>query len=270
VPTDGRVGNKRVFDRHLSGTGRGKEVSKGGAGGRNWGSADDEVRAATGGEAAAEGEAAPAAAGEGAAEAEVAAAPEPEEVDNTKTYEEYQKELAAKRAGALFATSSAKADTSGLMKQFAGAQVKQVVRVEMDEEDAEIFAGKIHGATKEEEEGEEEAEAGNGGAADLRKELLRFRIGGAGEGGPRREGGERGGRGGGRGAGRGGRGGFRSEGREGGEGRPERSERPERAEGGEFRGRGRGRGAPGAGRGRGGAERGAFRGAPRGAPAAAR
>ena len=128
----GYSGRGREFDR-ISGTGRGKEVSKGGAGGHNWGSAEEEARKAeqgtseeaapaAEGEAAAEGaEAKPAAEGEAAAPAAPA---EPEVVEPpTKTLDEVLAERAALRTGAMFAT--VKEDTSKLMEQFAkGACVR--------------------------------------------------------------------------------------------------------------------------------------------------
>lgn len=122
----GFTGRGREFDR-ISGTGRGKEVSKGGAGGHNWGSADEEARKAEHGEVAAE-EAAPAVEGEEKPEGAAAAAtegaaeapaPVVEEVDTSKTFDEVIAEREAKRTGALFAV--AKEDTSKLMEQFKGA-----------------------------------------------------------------------------------------------------------------------------------------------------
>lgn len=90
---------KRQFDRHVSGTGRGKEVAKEGGGARNWGKPGDELTEqaapASATEAGAEGAAAAEGAGAEAAE---------EEVDNTMTLQEYEaKVLAEKRKGEEFA-----------------------------------------------------------------------------------------------------------------------------------------------------------------------
>jgi hypothetical protein len=97
----------REHDRHVSGTGRGKEMKKGGAGGANWGSAAAETHvhhvaeseaevAAVAAEAAVEGLPSHG----GAAGEEAAAAPEP---DNSITFEEYQAKLAEARKGEAFA-----------------------------------------------------------------------------------------------------------------------------------------------------------------------
>ncbi len=106
----------REFDR-VSGTGRGKEVSKEGAGGHNWGSATEEARTAEAGNGEAVAENA-----EG--EADAAVEEVAEEIDTTLTFDEYQKQIAAKRAGKLF--EAVKEDTSALKKQFEGAKFKKV------------------------------------------------------------------------------------------------------------------------------------------------
>lgn len=102
-----RAGNrppKREFDRH-SGTGRGTEMKRGGAGKHNWGTANDEViAAAEPSEAKDVAEAAPAAAAEGAAAAPVAEGEKPagaapaEPEDKEMTLEEYEAQQAAKLA----------------------------------------------------------------------------------------------------------------------------------------------------------------------------
>jgi plasminogen activator inhibitor 1 RNA-binding protein len=77
---------KRTFDRK-SGTGRGREISKGGGGGHNWGSDKNEAKKAEG--PVTEGEEVPAEEnGENGEEEEVVKEPEPEE-DKTLSYEEY-------------------------------------------------------------------------------------------------------------------------------------------------------------------------------------
>jgi hypothetical protein len=77
-PRDG----KRAYDRR-SGTGRGKEVKKGGGGARNWGSDKEQAKKAEGAidEAAVEEKV--------EEEVEVAPEPEPEPEDNTMTFAEY-------------------------------------------------------------------------------------------------------------------------------------------------------------------------------------
>ena len=118
----GFSGRGREFDR-ISGTGRGKEVSKDGAGPNNWGSASEEARKAENGEAAAEGEAAPEGAEGAAAEGEAPAPesrPEREQEPEvkTRTIDEELQERNAKRTGALFEV--VKVDNSKLMEQFKG------------------------------------------------------------------------------------------------------------------------------------------------------
>ena len=125
----GFAGRGREFDRY-SGTGRGKEVSKGGAGAHNWGNEDEVARKAEHGDEAAEGSAEEGAAvvvaageaaegaGEEAGAVAVEVVPPVEEVDNTVTFEEIEKQRAAKRQGEMFAV--AKEDTSKLMAQFSG------------------------------------------------------------------------------------------------------------------------------------------------------
>lgn len=87
----------RQFDRH-SGTGRGREVKKGGAGGRNWGKPGDEQAPLP--------PATPDA--EGAAPGEAEVAQPPVEEDPSLTLEEYEKLKAAKRVGAAFEEKEAR------------------------------------------------------------------------------------------------------------------------------------------------------------------
>jgi len=209
----------REFDRK-SGTGRGKEVSKGGAGGNNWGS---DKNAAEDGAAAA----ATAAAADNAAEGEDAAPREPREPEvPTFSYDEF---LAKKKADA--ATGEG----------FSGLKIKEVesefnvAAVQKDESDF-LVMGTGKGLRKKAAQGKEKTvlEAG-----------FRFKA-------PERDGdddrGGRGGRGGGRGdrdGGRGGRGGR-------GERRAEPGVGKSFAEGGRGSRGGDDRRAPGAGRGAGG------------------
>ena len=81
-PRDG----KRAYDRR-SGTGRGKEVKKGGGGARNWGSDKEQAKKAEGAVNEAAIEEKPEDSEAGAAE--VAPEPEPEPEDNTMTLAEY-------------------------------------------------------------------------------------------------------------------------------------------------------------------------------------
>lgn len=235
----GRVGrDKREYDRR-SGTGRGKDVKKNGAGAHNWGEPGTD---------AVEGEEAAAAVPvEGEAVEEV----EPEVVVQELTMDEYEAVRAAKRTGEAFgALKASKAvaavegdryvkDTNvqeGFM-QFGAAKEKRVRNRKSNKERFTDVAFKIKSSDAPPPEREE-------------------RRGGGGEGG-----GFRGGRGGSRGGSRGGReggegrGGFRG-GRGGGAGGREGGrEGGDRREGGEGRGGFRG----GRGGARGGA-RGGFRG----------
>lgn len=211
APT-GRDG-KRQFDRK-SGTGRGKEVKKGGGGGHNWGSDKQDAKNAEGpvteGEEAAHAPAEdPVAANGGKEEAPTAApapAPEPE-VDNTVSYEDYLAQKARPDSVAFRPVAERELDTSE-------------------------FTGKAAGAKK-----ETEAFIAMGGGKKLKKKgtakkgketlALEFKVkakvgaesdrdrGGRREGGGRYDGGGRGGRDG----GRGGRDGDRGGRREGGRGR---------------------------------------------------
>ena len=144
---DGWSGRGREFDRQ-SGTGRGKEISKDGAGARNWGSNADAAKQGDAADAAApspEGLASPTAEGDAAAPegdaAAAAAPPEPEEV--VLTLEDVEKARLAKRSGDLFVTQ--KEDTSALLAAFKGA--KRVDRNALDEEGA-FLSGKLYGGAK--------------------------------------------------------------------------------------------------------------------------
>lgn len=98
-PPPAREG-KRQYDRK-SGTGRGKEIKKGGGGAHNWGSDSNEAKALEG--AVVEGqEDAPIA--EGAVETpeeEKEPEPEPEPEDNTLSYEEYMAQKAEQQSDNL-------------------------------------------------------------------------------------------------------------------------------------------------------------------------
>lgn len=217
---------KRAYDRH-SGTGRGKEIKKGGGGARNWGSDRNEARQAEGKPTEEQKETTEETepkAVEGTPEAEteeveeeVAPSPEaePEPEDNTLSYEEY---LASKQRpeGELFAPKQER--TSVEDEFFAKAKPREVQEVE----DYLVMGGakqKRKGRKKDEDDQDNKA-----------VELLGFRTGGV-DGGRGGRGGRGRGRGGGRGdaggrdSGRGGgrefgRGGGREFGRGGGRGRP--------------------------------------------------
>jgi plasminogen activator inhibitor 1 RNA-binding protein len=117
---------KRAYDRR-SGTGRGKEIKKGGGGAHNWGNDKDEARrnqgtvdeekvddaaAATTTDPAASaeegGEGAPVVTTEGAVEEAVVAAPEPEPEDKTISYAEYMAAQAQKKKDAEAAAAPAR------------------------------------------------------------------------------------------------------------------------------------------------------------------
>lgn len=107
-PQDGeaKAHGGRVFDRH-SGSGRGRELKKGGAGGHNWGKAGEVVTPA------AAGTPEPSATGEVAVTEPVAFEPVVEE-DPTLTLEEYKEKLAAKRSGAAFEVKQARKITADI------------------------------------------------------------------------------------------------------------------------------------------------------------
>jgi len=95
--TEGEPRRGRQFERH-SGTGRGKEIKKGGGGGHNWGKAGEEVPA-------------PAATPDVAENAAAEEAPVVEE-DPSLTLEEYEKLRAQKRSGEAFQAKEARKVTT--------------------------------------------------------------------------------------------------------------------------------------------------------------
>lgn len=92
-PADGGERRGREYERR-SGTGRGKEIKKGGGGGHNWGKAGEDVPA-------------PAATPDVAA-AEAAAEEPVVEEDPSLTLEEYEKQKALKRSGEAFELKEAR------------------------------------------------------------------------------------------------------------------------------------------------------------------
>jgi plasminogen activator inhibitor 1 RNA-binding protein len=209
---------KRAYDRR-SGTGRGKEIKKGGGGARNWGSDKNEARQAQG-NVADEAEAAPPVEVSEREPEEAEAAPveeeepvkEEEPEDTTLSYEEYLERKKQQQAeSALFAPVQERQ----VENEFANLKPKEAVK-----EDFFVMGGgkqkKVKNKTKEVQAVEVgfRVEPNVGG---------RGRGGGRGRSGDRewrdsgRGGGERGGRGTGRGGGRGGgrsdsgRGGGRSD-----------------------------------------------------------
>jgi len=225
---------KRAYDRR-SGTGRGKEIKKGGGGARNWGSDKQEAKSAEGKltehqEESTDPEAKP---DEAVTEKEETENPTPEEEpeseeepepeDNTLSYEEYIKTKVRPESSAF-----APKEERSLSNDFANVSAKVVVQ-----EDFLVMGGAKQKKKRDK-------------TKDKDKSIqVGFRVAPSGA-----NTGERGDRRDGRGRGRGGRGGRgRSERDGGGRGRSERD--------GGGRGRGRGRGdRDGAGRGRGGRGRG--------------
>lgn len=197
-PRNARDG-KRTYDRR-SGTGRGKEIKKGGGGGRNWGSDKNEARKNEGpvddnGPAPEEDARATAEEGAAAPAAAVEPEPEPEPEDTTMTMEEYLAAKSSKAAGDdLFGSKNEReVDAS----DFAGKEAHKAV-----EGDFLVMGG---GKSLRKKSGKKE----------VTKLDVNFKFTSANDSRPRREGdGER--RGGGRG-GRGGRG--RGSERRGGRGR---------------------------------------------------
>lgn len=192
---------KRTYDRR-SGTGRGKEIKKGGGGARNWGSDKGDARKAEG---ALDEDNVPAPEGEEAApaterEEEVAKEPEEPEVV-TKTYDEHMAEkLKAKENNPLFQPKEVKEVTN----EFSGIKIKKAV-----EEDFLVMG-----------EGKALRKKGSGkkSIGEDEKVQLSFRVGSRPGGEGRRDGGDRDRRGG-RGRGGGRRGGRGGRGRGGGGGR---------------------------------------------------
>eukprot|EP01029_Cantina_marsupialis_P029213 TRINITY_DN779953_c0_g1_i1.p1 TRINITY_DN779953_c0_g1~~TRINITY_DN779953_c0_g1_i1.p1 ORF type:complete len:240 (-),score=76.77 TRINITY_DN779953_c0_g1_i1:90-773(-) len=125
--TNQRAGPRRgrQFDRQ-SGTGRGKEMKKGGAGKHNWGDdKKEETPVKTEEETAVE-------------EPKEEEAPKEPEAKHL-SYEEFQKQQAEKRSGDLFAKKEAKVDTSAL--EGLTMATKNVL-LEVEEEEEEFVATK--------------------------------------------------------------------------------------------------------------------------------
>jgi hypothetical protein len=201
----------------------GRGTSKGGAGGRNWGSTHDVARQGTESEAAAtpEGGAevdATAAAVEAKEEQPASPPAEPEEVDTSITLAQYEAQRSAKREGALFSTVAV--DNSALLKQFEKAK-----RHDRDANDefSDLFGAKHGKKATESAEDNEEAQTG---PKAFDSAFLGFRVGTDRPPREREDRGERsergrggfGGRGGGRGRGDGSRGGARGRGGDRGRG----------------------------------------------------
>lgn len=118
---------KRTYDRR-SGTGRGKEIKKGGGGARNWGSDKNEAKKAEG--RVNENEEIPPADAE---EVEAPVEPEPEVEDNTMTFAEYmaskgkKEEVVLRETKNEFAGISAadKAEEEDFMKMGEGKKKKE-------------------------------------------------------------------------------------------------------------------------------------------------
>ena len=191
---------KRTFDRK-SGTGRGREISKGGGGGHNWGSDKNDAKKAEG--PITEGEE-PAAVEEenGKEETEEEVVPEPEE-DKTMSYDEYIASKARPDSAAFKPIAERTVEN-----EFAGK-----ARSRKEEEDFLVMGGgkqpKKKGQKKDEKEKlvldfKVKSATGDdrGGRRDGRRDGERRGSGGGRDG---RRDGRRGGRGG--GGGRGGRGG---------------------------------------------------------------
>jgi plasminogen activator inhibitor 1 RNA-binding protein len=178
APRDG----KREFDRR-SGTGRGREIKKGGDGARNWGSDKNEARTAQG--PVVEGDEKPVVVeGDAEASTEIEAAPEviqvPEPEDNTISYEEYLKSKEATRANELLKPK----EERQVDNEFSGKQAKKT-----EEEDFLVMGGAKQQRKREKTKEKKTLE-------------VNIRVASAEQGGDRRE--DTGGRGGrGRGAGRG-------------------------------------------------------------------
>jgi plasminogen activator inhibitor 1 RNA-binding protein len=233
---------KRAYDRR-SGTGRGKEIKKGGGGAHNWGSDKVDAKAVEHTQVGAlaaeeEQENAEAAAvneeenteleGEQEPAAAVEEEPEPEPEDNTMSYEEYLASMKEKKSGLL-----APVEERQVVNEFGN--VAPAKKVEED------FTGGAGGKSKRKKAaaGKEKEEASS---TDVAAELLAgLKVAGP-------DGGGRG-----RGRGRGGRGRGRSDGPDGPGDRGGRGRG--RGERGGGRGGGRGRTTTG-GRGRGGGGRG--------------
>jgi len=241
----------RQFERH-SGTGRGREIKKGGGGGRNWGKPGDEQAplptttpdVAEGAEAAPSGEA--------------AEQPPVVEEDPSITLEEYERLKASKRVGEAFQEKEARKVTASIEGKVykKDEQDGEGVYIKLGEDEPDLKKKPGHLKNKQKQVFEVDFKV-----RDTSAEAPPRRGRPEGSRGEGRAEGSRGGEG--RGEFRGeGRGEFRGEGRGEGRGpRPPREEggnpRPPREEG--FNPRPRGGGAP-----RGGAPGGRGRGAPAG------
>lgn len=200
---------KRTYDRR-SGTGRGKEIKKGGGGGRNWGSDKDEARKNEG----PVDEAAPAAVVEAVVEEVVAEPePEPEPEDVTMTMEEFLASKSSKAAGDDLFGAKKERTADDVANDFSGKEAHVAVEGDF------LVMGSGKSLRK------------KSNKKEVQKLDLNFKIASASDSRPRRDDddrrGGRGGRGGrgrdgdrrrndGRGRGRGGRGGKRTGGRGGG------------------------------------------------------
>ncbi|KAL3782328.1 hypothetical protein ACHAWO_011257 [Cyclotella atomus] len=197
---------KRTFDRK-SGTGRGREISKGGGGGHNWGSDKNEAKKAEG--PVTEGEEAPVVEENGEnGEEEVVKEPEPEE-DKTMSYEEYMASKARPDSAAFkpvaertveneFAgKSGSRKDEEDFLVMGGGKQLKKKGQ-KKDGKEKLVLDFKVKSATGGDDRGPRRDgrgdrggdRRGSGGGRDGRRDGRRDRGG---------RGGVRGGRGGGRG-----------------------------------------------------------------------
>lgn len=136
APRAGFTGRGREHDKPAhDGTGRAHEQRKGG----------NTVTTGAADKQALKDESAAAEDTEAVAEVKTEEAAEPvveEEPDNSLTLAQYEAQRAAKRSGDLF--SSAKEDTSALMKQFETG----VKKLQRDDDEFALLAGKIQGKTK--------------------------------------------------------------------------------------------------------------------------
>jgi len=178
-------GGKREFERK-SGTGRGKEIKKGGGGARNWGSDKNEARTAEG--SAAEG------LNQGNPDIPEETVEEPivEEVDNTISYEEYLKKKTIPNNKAFADREERTVDN-----EFANLKPKEIAK----EEDFLVMGGTKQQKKREKTKEKKTVDVGFRSAPtnqnDDRRDGRGSRNRGRGERGGRRDG--RGGRGRGRG-----------------------------------------------------------------------
>lgn len=201
---------KRTFDRK-SGTGRGREISKGGDGGHNWGSDKNEAKKAEG--PVTEGEEAPVEEngenGENGAE-EVVKQPEPEE-DKTMSYDEYMASKALPDSAAFkpvkertvenefsIAAKALKKEEEDFLVMGGGKQIKKKGKKQNDKEKLVLdfkvksaTGGDDRGPRKDGRDGRGDRRGSGGGGRDGRRDN------------GRRDRGRTGGRGGGRSGGRG-------------------------------------------------------------------